>query len=60
MLPQTPNKRCYVLQNGSRSWARLEASDARRLNTLEGENRKLKMDTMLDSAMLKDLNSRKW
>jgi putative transposase len=41
----------------------LEVSDARRLRALEDENRKLKKllaETMLDIAMLKDLNSKKW
>lgn len=41
----------------------LEVSDARRLRVLEEENRKLKKllaETMLDNAMLKDLNSKKW
>lgn len=41
----------------------LEVSDARRLKVLEDENRKLKKllaESMLDNAMLKDLNSKKW
>lgn len=41
----------------------MEVSDARRLKVLEDENRKLKKllaETMLDIAMLKDLNSKKW
>jgi len=41
----------------------LEVSDARRLKTLEDENRKLKKllaEAMLDVAMLKDLNAKKW
>ena len=41
----------------------LDVSDARRLKTLEDENTKLKKllaETMLDNAMLKDINSRKW
>ena len=41
----------------------LEVSDARRLKTLEDENRKLKKllaEAMLDNAMLKDINSKKW
>ena len=41
----------------------LDVSDARRLKVLEDENRKLKKllaETMLDIAMLKDLNSKKW
>ena len=41
----------------------MEVSDARRLKVLEDENRKLKKllaEAMLDNAMLKDLNSKKW
>ena len=41
----------------------LEVSDARRLKALEDENAKLKKllaEAMLDNAMLKDLNSKKW
>jgi putative transposase len=41
----------------------LEVSDARRLKALEDENRQLKKllaEAMLDNAMLKDLNSKKW
>ena len=41
----------------------LEVSDARRLKALEDENAKLKKllaETMLDIAILKDINSRKW
>ena len=41
----------------------LEVSDARRLKTLEEENRKLKKllaEAMLDNAMLKDLTTKKW
>ncbi len=41
----------------------LEVSDARRLKSLETENAKLKKllaEAMLDVAMLKDLNSKKW
>ena len=41
----------------------LEVSDVRRLKALEDENRKLKKllaEAMLDIAMLKDLNSKKW
>jgi putative transposase len=41
----------------------LDVSDARRLKALEGENAKLKKllaETMLDIAILKDINSRKW
>jgi Transposase. len=41
----------------------MEVSEARKLKALEEENRKLKKllaETMLDVAMLKDLNSKKW
>jgi len=41
----------------------LDISDARRLKALEDENGKLKKllaETMLDIAILKDINSRKW
>ena len=41
----------------------LEVSDARRLKALEDENAKLKKllaESMLDIAILKDVNSRKW
>lgn len=41
----------------------LDVSDAKRLKTLEDENGKLKQllaETMLDNAILKDINSRKW
>jgi len=41
----------------------LEVSEARRLRSLEDENRRLKKllaETMLDVAMLKDVASKKW
>ena len=41
----------------------MDVSDARRLKALEDENGKLKKllaETMLDNAMLKDVNSKKW
>ncbi len=41
----------------------LDVSEARRLKTLEDENRRLKKllaEAMLDNAMLKDINSKKW
>ena len=41
----------------------MDVSDARKLKALEEENAKLKKllaETMLDNAMLKDLNSKKW
>lgn len=41
----------------------LDVSEAKRLKALEDENAKLKRllaEAMLDNAMLKDLNSKKW
>ena len=41
----------------------MDVSDAKRLKVLEDENAKLKKllaDAMLDNAILKDVNSRKW
>jgi len=41
----------------------LQVSDAKRLKALESENSQLKKllaETMLDNAVLKDVNSRKW
>jgi putative transposase len=41
----------------------LEVSDAKRLRSLEDENRRLKKllaEAMLDNAMLKDIASKKW
>ena len=41
----------------------LEVSEARRLRSLEDENRRLKKllaETMLDNAMLKDIASKQW
>ena len=41
----------------------MEVSDAKRLKVLETENTRLKKllaETMLDNAMLKDINSKKW
>lgn len=49
--------------NWKNKYGGLEVSDARRLKALEEENRKLKKllaETMLDNAMLKDLNAKKW
>ena len=40
-----------------------EVSEAKRLRSLEDENRRLKKllaETMLDNAMLKDIASKKW
>ena len=41
----------------------MDVSDARKLKALEEENAKLKKllaEQMLDNAMLKDINSKKW
>jgi putative transposase len=41
----------------------MDVSDAKKLRALEDENAKLKKllaETMLDNAILKDINSRKW
>ena len=41
----------------------LQVSDAKRLKALEDENAKLKKllaEAMLDNAVLKDINSKKW
>ena len=41
----------------------MDVSDAKRLKALEDENAKLKKllaEAMLDNAILKDVNSRKW
>lgn len=41
----------------------MEVSDARRLKTLEEENRRLKKllaETLLDNAALKDITSKNW
>lgn len=49
--------------NWKNKYGGLDVSEARRLKALEDENRKLKKllaETMLDNAMLKDLNAKKW
>ena len=41
----------------------LDVSEARRMKSLEDENRRLKKllaETMLDNAILKEINSKKW
>lgn len=41
----------------------MQVSDAKRLRSLEAENTQLKKllaETMLDNAVLKDINSKKW
>ena len=49
--------------NWKNKYGGMDVSDARKLKALEDENRKLKKllaETMLDVAMLKGLNSKKW
>ena len=52
-----------TLYNWKAKYGGMEVSDARRLKSLEDENRKLKRivaDQALDIVMLKDINSKKW
>ena len=52
-----------ALYNWKAKYGGLEVSDAKRLRTLEEENRKLKKllaESMLDNAALKELLSKKW
>ena len=52
-----------TLYNWKSKYGGMDVSEAKRLRMLEDENRKLKKllaETMLDVAMLKDLNSKKW
>ena len=49
--------------NWKSKYGGMDVSEARRLKALEDENRKLKKllaEAMLDNAMLKDLNAKKW
>jgi putative transposase len=49
--------------NWKAKYGGLEVSEAKRLRSLEDENRRLKKllaETMLDNAMLKDIASKKW
>ena len=49
--------------NWKAKYGGMEVSEARRLRALEDENSKLKKllaEAMLDVAVLKDLNSKKW
>jgi putative transposase len=55
----------YVRVSGEHvtKYGGLDVSEARRLRSLEDENRRLKKllaETMLDVAMLKDIASKKW
>jgi hypothetical protein len=61
-VPQARDLERHVLQMEGQVW-RSRGSDAKRLKALEDENAKLKKllaEAMLDNAMLKDLNSKKW
>lgn len=61
-VPQAWNQQCHVLKWKAR-FGGMDVSDARKLKALEDENAKLKKllaEAMLDNAMLKDLNSKKW
>jgi len=52
-----------TLYNWKARYGGMDVSDARRLKALEEENAKLKKllaEAMLDNAMLKDINSKKW
>ena len=52
-----------TLYNWKAKYGGLTVSEAKRLKTLEDENRKLKKllaEAKLDQAALKDLNSKKW
>lgn len=52
-----------TLYNWRSRYGGLDVSEARRLRSLEDENRRLKKllaETMLDNAMLKDIASKKW
>jgi putative transposase len=52
-----------TLYNWKAKYGGLDVSEARRLKTLEDENRKLKKllaESMLDNAALKELLTKKW
>jgi putative transposase len=52
-----------TLYNWKAKYGGMEVSDAKRLRTLEDENRKLKKllaESMLDQAALKELLTKKW
>jgi len=52
-----------TLHNWKAKYGGMEASDAKRLRSLEDENRKLKKllaESMLDQAALKELLTKKW
>ena len=52
-----------TLYNWKAKYGGMDVSDAKRLKALEDENAKLKKllaETMLDNAILKDVNSESW
>ena len=52
-----------TLYNWKAKYGGMDVSDAKRLRSLEGENRKLKKllaESMLDQAALKELLAKKW
>jgi putative transposase len=52
-----------TLYNWKAKYGDMDVSDAKRLRSLEGENRKLKKllaESMLDQAALKELLTKKW
>lgn len=62
-MPQAWDLRGETFYKWKAKFGGLDVSDARRLKALEDENGKLKKllaETMLDIAILKDINSRKW
>ena len=67
-LPQTDLLRKHGISQGTfyrwkAKYVGLDVSEARRLKSLEDENRRLKRlvaDQALDIQILKDINSKKW
>ena len=67
-MPTSEVCRKYVISSASfykykSKYGGMDASDAKRLKALEDENTRLKKllaEQMLDIAMLKDVNSKKW
>ena len=67
-LPQTDLLRKHGISQGTfyrwkAKYGGLDVSEARRLKSLEDENRRLKRlvaDQALDIQILKDINSKKW
>lgn len=67
-IPTTEVCRKYGISSASfykykSKYGGMDASDAKRLKALEDENTRLKKllaDQMLDNAILRDVNSKKW